>query len=244
MSDAAIVNDALAKLGGVDATTITAIARMILGLDGLEKSGKTHFSLTAPDPIGYISLDMGLEGVVHKFKHKRIQVFEYDVPLPTPDDAEPVDYLKLWGEVRRTYTSLLITKEVRTVVVDTGTELWELNRLARFGKLSNIKPHHYGPVNAEYRQLIKLAFNSDKNLIIIHRLKDQYINDKRTGELERAGFKDTGFQVQCNALVYFDEEEGEFKLKVTDSRHNPNVRELELSGSMVDFGVLSSMVMG
>jgi hypothetical protein len=238
------INDALSKLGGVDANTITTVPRMILGLDGLEKSGKTHFSLTAPDPIGYISLDVGLEGVIHKFKHKRIQVFEYDIPLPTPDEAEPVDYLKIWGEVRRTYTSLLNTKEVKTMVVDTGTELWELNRLARFGKLSNIKPHHYGPVNAEHRQLIKAAFNSNKNLILIHRLKDQYVNDKRTGELERAGFSGTGFQVQCNARAWWDDDEGEFKLTVTDSRHNPKVRGLELSGGMVDFGILGSMVMG
>ena len=236
--------DALSKLGGVDATTITTVPRMILGLDGLEKSGKTHFSLTAPDPIGYISLDIGLEGVIHKFNHKRIQVFEFEIPLPTPDEAEPVDYLKLWGEVRRTYQSLLDCKSVRSVIVDTGTKLWALNRLARFGKLSNVKPHHYGPVNAEYEGLINKAKSTDKNLILIHQLRDKYVNDKRTDEVERSGFKNTGFEVQANAVSWWDEEEGGFKLKVTDSRHNPKVRGLELSGGMVDFEILSSMVMG
>ena len=45
--------------------------RLIISVDGHEKQGKSHFALTAPQPIALFDVDTGLEGVVEKFEHTK-----------------------------------------------------------------------------------------------------------------------------------------------------------------------------
>ena len=78
----------LAKLGVYDAKTIKLYPRIILSLCGLEKQGKTHFSLTAPGDIMYFNLDNRMEGVVDKFSgEKTIQI----VDINFSDDQKKSD---------------------------------------------------------------------------------------------------------------------------------------------------------
>jgi hypothetical protein len=108
-------------------------------------------------------------------------------------------------------------------------------------------PHHYGPVNAEYRGLLRLAYMADKNLIILHKMKQEYLNEKRTGKYERAGFGDTGFMVQVNIRCWRklnDDNQLEFGLTVEDCRQNADVAGLELSQPMCDFPTVASMITG
>lgn len=226
--------------------------RLIMSIIGKEKEGKTHFALTAPGPIGYINLDKGYDGVGQKFdKDKEIYKSDYNIQLPKrgadvnlvaeqlkpfwEDSLEDIDYA---------------CQNYRTCVVDTGTELWELCRIARFGKMDQVKPHHYGPVNREFRdQVYGVAYNNDCNLIVLHKLKAEYVNDKRTGNFERSGFSDTGFVVQVEVLAYrvpADEREGSddlgFRLRVESCRQNPSIEGEILSGPLLNFPALASMV--
>jgi hypothetical protein len=114
-------------------------------------------------------------------------------------------------------------------------------RMARFGKLTQVKPHHYGPVNAEYRDLIRLAYANDKNFILLHKMKAEYVEDKRTGKFERAGFADTGFLVQLNAQTWRDEEMG-FGITITDSRHQPHLAGMEITEPLLSFPFLAMQV--
>jgi hypothetical protein len=82
-------------------------------------------------------------------------------------------------------------------------------------------PYQYGPVNDEYRNLVREAYKYDKNLILLHKMRPVYINDKRTGKYERSGFSDTGFLVQVNAEIQY--EDGEFFLTIVDCRHDPSL---------------------
>jgi hypothetical protein len=217
--------------------------RLVASISGLEKQGKTHFALTAPDPIAIFNLDIGMEGVANKFRAQGKEIAVYDTIIPVADEAE-----KEWEKLEKAYWAVLKDKWVRTVVLDTATEIWELLRLARFGKLTQVMPYHYGPVNAEYRKLIKAAYDTDKNLILLHKMKPKYVNDKRTAEYERAGFGDTGFLVQVNAQVYRDlPDEGEtnpaFNLYVKDCRQNAELVGMELAGDMCTWDMLESMVL-
>ncbi len=117
--------------------------------------------------------------------------------------------------------------------------------MARFGRLTQVIPYQYGPVNKEWRDLIREAYKHDKNLILLHKMKPQYINDKRTGEYERAGFSDTGFLVQINAQVYryAPEDGGEFVLSVTDCRQNPDIAGEEFEGDLCCFPFLAQMAL-
>ena len=58
------------------------------------------------------------------------------------------DYATLWADLKVKLAKAWSMDE-GTVVMDTASEAHELSRLAAFGKLTQVMPHHYGPVNAE-----------------------------------------------------------------------------------------------
>jgi len=221
--------------------------RLIQAVDGQEKDGKTTYALSAPGPIALINMDVGLEGVIEKWLPlKKIWVMNFDFR----DSTNATEWDAVWTKVKNAWIAALEDKEIRSLVWDTATEGWELNRLARFGKLTQIRPHHYGPVNAEFRDLIKRAYKYDKNIILVHKLRDVYAMNKksgqeeRTGEKEMAGFKDVPYIVQAHVRSV-REEDGTFGIKVINCRHNAQLKGEWLPEPMNDFaGVACEMVEG
>lgn len=226
--------------------------RLIMAVDGPEKSGKSNIALSAPEPIAVINTDIGLDGVVQKWQEdKEIWVMDVDINLQdlktlTPKDAA-AEADKAWKRVLKAYRDTL--GQARTIVADNATELWEILRMARFGKLDQVKPHHYGPVNAEYRDFIRTAYDQTKtNLILLHKIKDEYVNDNRTGKRIRSGFADTGFLVQCNVSMWRDMTKeapafpDNFHMTVTDCRQNMEIAGLDFSGSDINFPALAVQV--
>lgn len=227
------------KLGFIPSEDMESKKRIIMSVSGLEKQGKTHFGLTAPGPIAMFSTDIGEEGVVDKFKDKGVMILPIDRVDENSAEQAPTEFSRF----KDAYYYSLRSNSVRTILVDTATEIWEILRMARFGRLTQVMPYQYGPVNAEYRALIRDAYKYDKNLILLHKMKAKYINDKRTAEYERAGFNDTGFLVQVNAQVYrYDT--GEFAIMIRDCRQNPDLMGEEFSGPMCNFEFVSQMIGG
>ena len=224
--------------------TAEARRRLILSVEGRVKQGKTHFALTAPAPIAIQSLDMGLDGVVQKFqRNKVIHVASYPgitaKELKTLNESEVVARMsEVWEQFVTDYEWGLAN--ARTVVWDTATEAWELVRLARLGKLGQIKPHHYTMVNMEFREIVRRAENSNTNLLLLHRLKKEYVNNESTGKWERAGFSDIGSWVHVLARVYRAEDG--FHLTVQDCRQNAQLWGMDLPEPMATFPELAQLV--
>jgi hypothetical protein len=213
--------------------------RLILSIEALEGCGKTRFALTAPGPIGFVNLDEGLEGLIEPFQvQKAIYVATVKLDF-TGERSKIIEAAeKELATVETNYQTAL--KQARTIVIDTGSELWELLRLAAFGKLEKVMPHQYAEPNQQMTRLIKLAYDSSANLIITHRLKEQWINDKRTGLFEMAGFKDIPYLVQAHARMWTDVDG--YHLRVNKCRQNASIVGLELSNDMINFPFLASMV--
>lgn len=220
--------------------------RLIIGVDGRERTGKTTFGLSAPGPIAFFPLDPGREGVLEKCLNEKkvylpsdgkgeVETYNYR------DATSQAEWAAIWERLKVSWMTAMESKEVKTLVADTATEMWELVRLARFGRLLQVMPHHYGPVNAEFRSMIKKVYDTDKNLILIHKLKDEYINDKSTGRMKRSGFGDTGYLVQINITLNWSGEEG-FGMVVRDCRQNMEIAGLELNGEMINFNTLMDFV--
>ncbi len=229
---------------GFEKPDVAILPRLILSISAREKQGKTHFALTAPGPIAFFNTDIGIEGVINKFApRKEIMIMN----MPVPDSQ--VEAKKCWEKFKSAYDSVLRMKDVRTVVLDTATEVWELLRMYKFGKLSQVMPHQYGPVNAIYRRMLKDSYASNKNIILLHKMKPVYIDDKRTNKYERAGFSDTGYIVQANCIMFRDPVTKEnpnpqFNIQIEDSRHNPDVVGMKFSGAMCNFPMVASMILG
>ncbi len=244
--------------------------RLIIVASAPQKSGKTHFGLSAPAKkrgkragLGYFAIDRGDEGVIQKFqKDKEIYRCELRVDIPRPSargysqaelDKTSENASRLWDKFLDRYNYAL--EHFRSIVIDTDTELWEIHRLARFGKLEQVKPHHYGIPNNEHRELFRMAYDTDVNLIVLQKMKDEYVDDKFTGRLKAAGFKDAPYQAQVNVrLGRLSDEAGGFLFSATiesstketpggGCRLNPDVEGLVLTQPDCSFASLAQVVL-
>jgi hypothetical protein len=223
--------------------------RLIIQVEGHEKTGKTHFALTAPGPIAYFGLDLGDEGVIEKFLAQGKEIITPDDSIRVPNviemhpDGPKMDAVNAWEQMKRAFIASCRSPQVRTVVFDTATEAWELIRLARFGKLAQVLPVQYGPVNAEMRGLIRTAYDSTKSLILLHKMKPEYVNDRRTGKYERAGFGDTEYLVQVNLRTVYDTETNTFGMEVLNCRQNMVLSGQVFMEDLCTFPMLASMIL-
>lgn len=119
-------------------------------------------------------------------------------------DATQKDYAVEWLDFRKNWDGA-IKNGTGTIVVDTATEMYELIRLAYFGKLTQVMPHHYGPVNAEMKEMIRMAYDTNMSVIFLHKMRKAYQDDKWTGGYEPAGWADMPFQVQANIEIWRDD---------------------------------------
>lgn len=207
--------------------------RIIISLTGEEKSGKNHTSFTAPAPLYVHSFDVGLDGVVQKFQNeKEIYIADYELTVQ-PGEASPGEVAeaadKVWTQFLSNYRDGLASCGSGTTVIDTDTEAWELLRLARFGKIAQVQPHHYGPVNAEFRDLIREGYDYDANVFLLSKRTAVWENvidasgkerGRKTGETARKGFSDLPFLVQVVATTNRDG--SEFSVTIEDCRLNPD----------------------
>ena len=212
--------------------------RLIASVEGLEKNGKSTFALSAPGPLAIIDMDTGLEGVIEKWVDKKdIIRAEFNYRDATNKD----EWERMWMQVKTAWKDALASRDIRTLIGDTATEMWELVRLARFGKLDKVMPLQYGPVNTEFRDLIRSAYMTNKNVVLLHKQKSEYVNDKRTGKMERSGFSDMGYLVQINLKTWRDED-NQFGFTVIDCRQSAGLNGEEYVQPMNTFQYLAADV--
>lgn len=237
--------------------------RLVMNVEGLEGSGKTFFANTAPGPVAYMPTERGWEGVLENFEplplmpsngngeaSPYIMPAELDLDVnAAADKARPI-----WQRWRKDYLALLRAPKVRTIVVDTASGLWEIRRLAAFGKLTEVPPILYTQVNVEFSRLITMGVDSDKNVIWISRIKPKWEEGgkvsakgnkiaEKTDKLERVGYKDLGFEVQVS-LRLSRESEGKFERsgQVVKCRLNDPLVGKVLKGGDLSFSKLASLV--
>jgi len=224
--------------------------RLLVSVEAQEKCGKNHFAFTAPGDIYFHSFDFGDEGVIQKFQRdKKIWKAEYklDIQAGTAVQLAAETARPVWAQFLQNYRDGLL--KGRTTIVDTGTEAYEVLRMAEFGKLTQVMPHHYGPVNQAMKDLWRTAADSSSNMIMLHRMKEEWENkvnsagkevSNKTGRWEMAGYKGTYFEAQVCCRAY--KEDGQFKLLIFDCRFNPDLEGMVLEGDMLNFPMLGQLV--
>jgi hypothetical protein len=232
--------------GWVNSKDLVIPDRLTVVVKGRWKQGKTNFALTAPAPIAHFNLDVGLEGVIEKFRRIK-EIYTNDYSYRTETGVSTIAMATpIWNKLMTDYKYFLQQKEIRTIIIDTESEAFDLIRFARLGSLALPREasYKYGPVNAEFNALLRLAFSSDKNLVLIKKMKDEYIKNERTGRDEPAGYKDTSYQIQVNLLAWRDGMDGAFHLLIEDCRQNPDVAGMDLEGDMCHWDFLHGLVFG
>lgn len=234
----------------------------ILSIEGPPKVGKTHFYSTAPGAIGVQSMDFGTEGVIDKFPDTTFDVreynFAYDFTIKSRGDeaTEQADAIKTnyWAPFNNDATEFFADPNIKTVVWDTASEVWEMLRLAHFGKLQQNPQLAYGPVNAEYKALVRMANIARKNLILVHQMSKEYKDvdgkPQETGNFKRTGNNKIDYLVHTYVRLHYDEPvknvkgvvvtPGKFKTEILRSRFNPDVNGMVIDTP--DFVTLMSLV--
>jgi len=226
-----LVND------GFELATYSSVASLAVVLCGHAGNGKTHFGLTAPGGIAYFNLDKGLKGVLQKFVNDK-KIYLHNINMPKPETgvmfsedkhgkAKAVTYQivkeefvdqarKCWDQVVHLSRTAYNSKNIKSIVYDTESAMWELIRLARFGKTTQVEPYQYGPVNLEYSGLVEELCGSGKNVIFLDRMKKTYMHEKWTGKYERGGFGSLGYLADVSGQIVYNEKEGMWYIDIND----------------------------
>lgn len=221
----------MSGLGIITQTRTTINKRIIMCSEAKPKSGKSRLGLTMPGPIGVIDMELGMEGVIEPFvaAGKIIHVREFTAvaeAIATGRQLSADDADREWKQFRTVYGAFLEAPEsqCRSILIDTGGELYELLRWARFGKLEQVPSHFYGPVNLEMGKLITYAHMYKKNVLFTHRRKKEHRNNEWSGGYEIKGWPDMPHLAQVSILQQRDAatkktgNKPNFKITITDSR--------------------------
>ena len=219
--------------------------RLSVLTQGKTKNGKSHWAyFTTPEPVTAIVLDPGTMPIVQKAIDAGRNILPIFINHSRKETKE--EATKLWQQYRSALRAVMASKSVRTLVVDTSQEAWELARMKEFGKIDKVMGFQYTGLNAEYGGLIDELYygRPDLNTIYIDKSKKNYVDDKWDGKsYERKGFSDLEFQVDLSITHYF--KGGKFGFQIdssTATRFGPEFSGLKFDDNECTFMDLAMTV--
>src|SRR3954451_21455942 len=106
--------------------------RLIMALYGLEKSGKSHFLLTALEPIRIINTDYGIDELFRAHpEFMSLDVEIEDIPILTPGDHEAGQVALALFHTRYLEWLAYCGERGGTLAIDNATFLWDLVQLVK-----------------------------------------------------------------------------------------------------------------
>ena len=130
--------------------------RLLIGTEGRSNTGKSEFTLSAPGPTIELCLDRGFESMLDNPNPPTTRRNDFAlkiIPVQMAETAGREVYMDCWKNFRNEYNKALANLDARTVVVDGDSDSWELQRLAEWGKISQVGLA-YASVNAARRAMI------------------------------------------------------------------------------------------
>ena len=234
---------------------------IMIGSEGKTNTGKSEFAMSAPGPGIFICVDRGFDGVLDNPNPpaSRCNVYAFKViQAPLSTQAQQADYLAYWKQFYAEYLKALANPDCRVVILDGDSDTWELQRLAEFGKLTQIPSLMYVNVNAARRAMIARAWDSGKIVIATNKVEDEYAEvlgpdgkplmdnqgkpkKSKTGKDLRQGYKDTDYlwQIQLRHLykparintINGKEIPQQWGIEILKCKPNPQLQGTELWGS-------------
>ena len=161
--------------------------------------------------------------------------------------------LKPWKAFKTDYLTALQDPKVRCVVADSGTKAYMNCRLGRFGKLLEVAPVLYSKTNFEFANLLQIAHESDKVVVWINRIGDEYARgtdskgrevSNKTGGSKTLGYKE--FNYEMDTIIRTDVNgEGEFSAEIyREGVGRPDVRGLRFEGEELTMPHILSKLTG
>lgn len=211
----------------------------IIALTGREGTGKTGLAMSAcllkKGLCGYIEMDRAPKGEYINDLLDTGRIYRPKFKYKNPGKKFDKTFAeKGWDELESLTLELLKDPAFYSVIWDTGTYGWELARMAEFGKLTQVMPHHYGPLNTLFSGIMYSAETYGKILIVLHTMAKEYKEgkDKKevwTGYYRQAGFSHMDFVANIR-LETHKTEDNQFACHVTQNKINPKMDRMDLVG--------------
>lgn len=258
--------------GFVAPSAVRKRRRLLIGTDGPSDSGKSEFILSCPGPGMIICLDRGIDKVIDNpnppecrgnFGIKTIKV-------PATTDSNDTSFFQnYWKDFKDAYNAACANDDCITLGIDGDSDSWELQRLAAFGKLTQVPPLKYVEVNAARRAMYAKAHDSCKIVIATNKIKrvheevilpngavkmgsDGTPVKEWQGKYDREGFsqQDYLFAIQLRHMYQLPRENaitkrmmpGQFGIKIMKCGPNSELINEELWGDQCNFRSLVEMV--
>ena len=225
---------------------------ILISIEGQQKSGKTEFGLSLPGNVFILNLNWGLVGVYEKHIKAGKKLYVQDIQIPYTQSLPGLPFTLLataaveaWRKAILPVMEAIKDPSISSIFIDTGSELWDLLRIARLGKLAQVVPVQYAAVNAEFRQLLQILLTCGKNVVLSHKVKPEYVNDQKTNRFERSGFGDLGFDVQVELRAERDIKKvgtDQFSVTFMDCRANKDLKDVTLRGADCNFLKVVSLI--
>lgn len=183
-------------------------------------SGKSHFLLTAPEPIWIALFDpKGIEPLLRKpeFKGKDVRWKAYNFnPGKLAIEDRPKAAKDALEQFIEHYQTAL--KHARTIGWDKEDAVYETLRYARLEAYTD-RPSSYQELNLEYRSWFADAAEAGVNLGVLRGMKEKWGQNAK-GSPTGLGIDEVRGQREVNELVqvvlhhYFDQDASEFKYRI------------------------------
>lgn len=197
-----------------------------------------------PRPLCYMQLDASGEYMLAEARERSkkktdIQPLKY---FADPRGDIRANNLKEWERLIRDFEYAV--RNFRSVLLDTATEALDVRKLAEYGRNTQIKSLWYGPIYSDFRWMVKEARKHDANVLFVHRVKDEYVNDARTGNDVLDGWQKIVYEAQV--YIEHGRDENNFTTTIMECEQNALVTGMTFSSDEEDndFPNLAAKVFG
>lgn len=230
---------------------------IMIGTEGETNTGKSEFILSCPGPGIVLPVDRGYDTMMDNPRppKSRRDDFVFDeIQLAMSAMKFEEGYIQNWQNFYGRLMKALANLDARTVAIDGDSDTWETQRLAAFGKLTQIPSIMYTEVNAARRAMYYRCYDSGKIIVATNKVREEYVVKRdaagmpvlkdgkeireKSGNLSRQGFDDDNylFSIQIRHLfkpasinsVTKKESPMQWGLRILKCKPNPEVQGEEL----------------
>lgn len=223
-----------------------------------EGMGKTSLALTLArmGSVGYVDLDQSIDRAKRpdgKKSTSRIKTLPIRYSGGLTQEMNKTEAKDAWVELERKVGEAVVDW-ADGIILDTGTEAWELLRLAEFGTTTprGRTDKLYGPVNAKFRQLLRNIYRGHKkHLVTVHQMKEEYIDkaqpdgtigSMKTGKMKAACMKEVPYLADMAVRCY--RTKGDFKAVIEMCKLDPSLEGIELEDEQLDIAAIIGLATG
>lgn len=154
--------------------------RLVIATQGGDNVGKTEFILSMPGPGTCTCVDRGYEGTMENLtppeeRNKSILIIPYNLAHNKEKDGQD-EYKADWIAFKKHCYECLDNTDSISAAIDGGSDAYELLRLAVHGRLEKVPSMAYADSDALWKAFLARHYESGKNIIITHKMKDEYVS--------------------------------------------------------------------